>query len=63
MTIVVDVAFRATLAVTCPVSTAKLRIGSERSRSIIPLVMSSATAIAVEEAPYPVVSSRIPGTT
>lgn len=46
MTIAVDVALRATLATTCPVSTAKL-------------FMSSATTIAVDEAPHPVVSSRI----
>jgi hypothetical protein len=46
MTTVVESALRATLAVTCPVRTAELRIGSERNLSIMPLVMSSATDIA-----------------
>ena len=56
-------ALRTTLATTCPVSTAELRIGSDRKRSIIPSVMSEATSTAVVDAPKPVQSRMIPGTT
>ena len=54
---------RTTLAVTCPMRTADFSIGSERNRSIAPVVMSAATGTAVPAAPYPAQSSTMPGTT
>jgi hypothetical protein len=45
------------------VSTAELRIGSDRSRSIMPVDMSWATAVAADAAPGPVHSSTMPWTT
>ena len=59
----VETTLRATLAATWPVSTAAHAIGSERKRSITPVVMSSATATAVPAEPKPAHSTMIPGTT
>jgi len=55
--------FRSTLATTWPVSTAPARSGMVRNRSMIPVVMSRATYIAVELAPNPAQSRMMPGTT
>jgi hypothetical protein len=45
------------------VSTEDAAIGSERKRSITPVVMSMLTPIAVPDAPKPAHSSTTPGTT
>ena len=62
-TIPVEATLRSTLATTWPVSTAEPGIGSERKRSITPLVMSWQTATAVVAEPNPAHSRMIPGTT
>ena len=54
---------RATLATTCPVSTAEPRIGSDRNRSMMPFSMSYATLTAVVDEPNPAHRMMIPGTT
>ena len=51
---------RATLATTCPVSTAELTIGIDRNRSMIPLTMSWATLTAVVDEPNPAHRMMIP---
>ena len=55
--------FRATLATTCPVSTAELAIDMVLKRRMIPLDRSVATLTAVCEAPKPAHSTMMPGTT
>jgi hypothetical protein len=62
-TIAVEATLRSTLATTCPVSTVAPAIGSDRKRSITPLVMSSHTATAVVADPKPAHSRMMPGTT
>ena len=63
MTTAVATRFRARLATTWPVSTAPLRIGMVRKRSMMPVVMSRDTEIAVDDAPNPAHSRMMPGTT
>jgi hypothetical protein len=63
MTTPVASRLRTRLATTWPVSTAPLRIGMVRNRSMMPVVMSRETAMAVDDAPNPAQSRMMPGTT
>ncbi len=55
--------FCSTVATTCPISTQAPAIGSDRKRSITPVVMSWATLTDAPAEPKPAHSRMIPGTT
>jgi hypothetical protein len=63
MTSAVAIRFRARLAAMWPTRIEELLMGIVRNRSMMPLVMSVATATAVVPAPKPAQSTIRPGTT